>query len=263
MCLLAKKERFSSECPSRASYLGHDVSIAHVQVIFLKLTVDTSDKSEPGRLRCVSQLYHFQALFHWKDQNVRQHQRFYISHIRQVNITELKYLLKLCLKWLALIYMQTQTNAWINHTQTHTYKPPLSQSTLTEETDKLTEWIDVVSLLRSLLQDLYMSCFLMSRKYYYYYKIKKSHIQCPPLILPPLVNMSKGSCENKSALFILFIFYSKFTKFQPIIEVKQLKVGRGISLWNKCFHYFMLATIIGTQLLQRPFPSTTALSFLL
>ncbi len=94
--------------------------------------------------------------------------------------------------------------------------------------------------------------------YFFYY------IQCPPLILAPLVNMSKGSCENKSALFILFIFYSKkFTKFQPIIEVKQLKVGRGISLWNKCFHYFMLATIIGTQLLQRPFPSTTALSFLL
>ncbi len=39
--------------------------------------------------------------------------------------------------------------------------------------------------------------------------------------------MSKGGCENKSALFILFIFHSKkFTKFQPIIEVKQLKVGR-------------------------------------
>ncbi len=34
-------------------------------------------------------------------------------------------------------------------------------------------------------------------------------LQCPPLILAPLVNMSKGSCENKSALFILFIFYSK------------------------------------------------------
>ncbi len=37
-------------------------------------------------------------------------------------------------------------------------------------------------------------------------------IQCPPLILAPLVNMSKGSCENKSALFILFIFYSKIHK---------------------------------------------------
>ncbi len=35
------------------------------------------------------------------------------------------------------------------------------------------------------------------------------HIQCPPLILAPLVNMSKGGCENKSALFILFIFHSK------------------------------------------------------
>ncbi len=35
------------------------------------------------------------------------------------------------------------------------------------------------------------------------------YIQCPPLILAPLVNMSKGGCENKSALFILFIFHSK------------------------------------------------------
>ncbi len=34
-------------------------------------------------------------------------------------------------------------------------------------------------------------------------------LQCPPLILAPLINMSKGSCENKSALFILFIFHSK------------------------------------------------------
>ncbi len=34
-------------------------------------------------------------------------------------------------------------------------------------------------------------------------------IQCPPLILAPLVNMSKGGCENKSALFILFIFHSQ------------------------------------------------------
>ncbi len=34
-------------------------------------------------------------------------------------------------------------------------------------------------------------------------------LQCPPLILAPLVNMTKGSCENKSALFILFIFHSK------------------------------------------------------
>ncbi len=35
------------------------------------------------------------------------------------------------------------------------------------------------------------------------------HVQCPPLILAPLVNMTKGGCENKSALFILFIFHSK------------------------------------------------------
>ncbi len=34
------------------------------------------------------------------------------------------------------------------------------------------------------------------------------YIQCPPLILAPLINMSKGGCENKSALFILLIFHS-------------------------------------------------------
>ncbi len=36
----------------------------------------------------------------------------------------------------------------------------------------------------------------------------RSYVQCPPLILAPLINMSKGSCENKSALFILLIFHS-------------------------------------------------------
>ncbi len=36
-----------------------------------------------------------------------------------------------------------------------------------------------------------------------------SDIQCPPLILAPLINISKGGCENKSALFILLIFHSK------------------------------------------------------
>ncbi len=35
------------------------------------------------------------------------------------------------------------------------------------------------------------------------------YTQCPSLILEPLVNMTKGGCENKSALFILFIFHSK------------------------------------------------------
>ncbi len=72
-------------------------------------------------------------------------------------------------------------------------------------------------------------------------------IQCPPLILAPLINMSKGGCENKSALFILLIFHSKkFTKFQPIIEVKQLKVGRKSHCEITVFLQWMLATIIGT-----------------
>ncbi len=60
---------------------------------------------------------------------------------------------------------------------------------------------------------------------------------------------------------VLFSFIQKFTKFQPIIEVKQLESGGENLIVNKCFHYFMLATIIGTQLLQCPFPRVTALSF--
>ncbi len=39
-------------------------------------------------------------------------------------------------------------------------------------------------------------------------KLLNIYIQCPPLILAPLINMSKGGCENKSALFILLIFHS-------------------------------------------------------
>ncbi len=38
------------------------------------------------------------------------------------------------------------------------------------------------------------------------------YIQYPPLILAPLINMTKGGCENKSTLFILFIFHSKNSK---------------------------------------------------
>ncbi len=57
--------------------------------------------------------------------------------------------------------------------------------------------------------------------------MKVKEIQCPPLILAPLINMSKGGCENKSAFVYPFdLSLKKFTKFQPIIEVKQLKVGR-------------------------------------
>ncbi len=35
------------------------------------------------------------------------------------------------------------------------------------------------------------------------------YIQCPPQILATLVNRSKGGCENKSAMLILLIFWSK------------------------------------------------------
>lgn len=48
-----KNEKLYSESPSSASYLGHDVSIAHVQVILLKFTVHTHNKSEPDELRFV------------------------------------------------------------------------------------------------------------------------------------------------------------------------------------------------------------------
>ncbi len=34
--------------------------------------------------------------------------------------------------------------------------------------------------------------------------------QCPPLILAPLISMSKDGCENKSALFIILIYSSIF-----------------------------------------------------
>ncbi len=38
---------------------------------------------------------------------------------------------------------------------------------------------------------------------------------------------------NKSALLSFYLSFKKFTRFQPIIEVKQLKVGGGDL--NKCF----------------------------
>ncbi len=49
------------------------------------------------------------------------------------------------------------------------------------------------------------------------------YLQCPPLILAPLVNMSKVKI-NLHCLFF-YLSYKIFTRFQPIIEVKQLKVG--------------------------------------
>ncbi len=42
-----------------------------------------------------------------------------------------------------------------------------------------------------------------------------------------LVNMSKGSCENKSALFILFIFYSKIHKIPTYHWSKTIESGAG------------------------------------
>ncbi len=38
-------------------------------------------------------------------------------------------------------------------------------------------------------------------------------VQCCSLILAPLVNMCKGGCENKSALFIILIFHKNKNKY--------------------------------------------------
>ncbi len=58
-------------------------------------------------------------------------------------------------------------------------------------------------------------------------------------------------------------FIQKIHKIPTYHWSKTIESGEKISWWNKCFHYFMWATIIGTQLLHRPFPRVTALSFLL
>ncbi len=62
-----------------------------------------------------------------------------------------------------------------------------------------------------------------------------SYIQCPPLILALLINMSKGGCENKSALFILLIFHSINSQNSNHHWSKTIESGEKISWWNKCF----------------------------
>ncbi len=52
-------------------------------------------------------------------------------------------------------------------------------------------------------------CFFLTANGLYIYIYIYIYIQCPPLILAPLINVRKGVCENKSALFILLIFHSK------------------------------------------------------
>ncbi len=64
---------------------------------------------------------------------------------------------------------------------------------------------EIEMLLMTLSEGHYGGC----HYHHSYFNNPALNIQCPPLILAPLVNMSKGGCENKSALFILFIFHSK------------------------------------------------------
>ncbi len=55
--------------------------------------------------------------------------------------------------------------------------------------------------------------------------------------------MSKGGCENKSTLFIIFI--QKIHNIPTYRVSKTIESGEGgISLWIKCFLQLMLATII-------------------
>ncbi len=80
-------------------------------------------------------------------------------------------------------------------------------------------------------------------------------VQCPPLILAPLVNMSKGGCENKSALLILFyLSFKKFTKFQPSIEEKQLKVGGKSHCEINAFSSSCWTQLLAPNYCKRPFP---------
>ncbi len=79
----------------------------------------------------------------------------------------------------------------------------------------------------------------------------------------PLVNMTKGAVKINLHCLSFLSFIQKIHKIPTYHWSKTIESGEKISWWNKCFHYFMLATIIGTQLLQRPFPRVTALSFLL
>ncbi len=62
---------------------------------------------------------------------------------------------------------------------------------------------------------------------------------------------------------IVYPFDLSFTKFQPIVEVKLLKLGGGGLIVKKMLSLFHVYVIIGTQSLQHPFPRVAALSFLL
>ncbi len=79
-------------------------------------------------------------------------------------------------------------------------------------------------------------------------------VQCPPLILAPLVNMNKGGCENKSELFILLIFIQKIHKILTYHWSKAIESGGKISLWINAFSSFMLATIMAPNYCDVLFP---------
>ena len=57
------------------------------------------------------------------------------------------------------------------------------------------------------------------------------HLQCPPQLLAPLVNMSKTGYKKICLLFILLVFNSKYSqKSYLFIEVKLLKEKKTVDI---------------------------------
>ncbi len=72
------------------------------------------------------------------------------------------------------------------------------------------------------------------------------HIHTWSELLAPLVNTTKGGCENKCALILLIFYFKKSQKSKLSLENRNLKWGE-ISLWNKKkILKYMLDTITGT-----------------
>ncbi len=67
------------------------------------------------------------------------------------------------------------------------------------------------------------------------FEVQLIHIQYPPQILAPLVNMSKDSCGNKSASLSFWYFIKKIHKILNFHWSKTMESMGKISLWNKCF----------------------------
>ncbi len=74
-------------------------------------------------------------------------------------------------------------------------------------------------------------------------KQKYKYIQSWPKISAPFVKMTKGGCENVSALLILLICFFYHKKSNLSLNSKNLKWGE-ISLWNKCFSQIHIGQLL-------------------